>query len=128
MIALPSPPVSAIVTADRAGRSPRQALGPFDGHDSARGQIGIESDLVELGAIEAIEIDVHQRQPSAAVFVHERERRAGDFVWVDAQALGEASHEGGLAGPEIARQQDDGAGGQVLGEPVRDDAFRLPRS
>jgi hypothetical protein len=47
----------------------REALGPFDRHHTALRQIGIEPDLVELDAIQPVQIDMNQRQPAAAVLV-----------------------------------------------------------
>ena len=110
------------MTAIAVRRRPRKPFGPFDGQHSARGQLGVEADVVEIGTIEAVQIDVHQRQASAAVFVHERERRAGHFIWIDAEPAGKASHEDGLAGSEIARQQDDGARRQRRAQARRDQA------
>ena len=49
--------------ANGAGNIADHSLGPFDGDDAGRGQILIEADLVEVGAIEAVQIDVDERQP-----------------------------------------------------------------
>ena len=69
-----------------------------------------------VGALEAIEVDVDQRKAPTAVFVHERERRARHFLGIQAQPLGQAAHECGLARTQIARQQDDGPGLQIARE------------
>ena len=57
--------------ANGAGNIAGHALGPLDRDDAGRGQILIEADLVEVGAIEAIQIDVDR---AAAVRRDTRER------------------------------------------------------
>ena len=47
--------------ADGAGNMADHALGPFDGDDAGRGQVLIEANLVEIGAIEPVQIDVDER-------------------------------------------------------------------
>jgi hypothetical protein len=97
-----------------------ETLGPFDGHDALLRKIRIEADVVQVGAVEAIEIDVHERQSPAAVFMHERERRTGDLVAVHAKPFGESSDERGLTGAEVARQQQDRARPQLARQRTRD--------
>ena len=53
--------------ANGAGNDAGHSFGPFDGDDTDGGQILIEADLVEIGAIEPIQIDVDERQPSTAI-------------------------------------------------------------
>ena len=53
-----SPPRSVMFTIVASGIASRQPLGPLHRHDSRRRQILIEADLIEVGAIEAIQIDV----------------------------------------------------------------------
>ena len=86
----------------RIDNAPRQSLRPFDGDHAVRGQILIEADLIELGPIETIEIDVNQRQTPAALFVDERERRTGDVIGIEAETLSQPSHKCRLARSEIA--------------------------
>ena len=88
-----------------ASAMPGQPLGPFDRDHAVGRQILIEADLVELGAIKAIQIDMDQRQSAAAIFVDQRKRRAGHVVGIDAEAFRQSPHERGLARAEIAGQQ-----------------------
>jgi hypothetical protein len=101
---------------DAPRRPVREPLGPLDDDDAARRQVGIQADVVELGTIEAVEIEVDERQPPAGVLVDEREGRAGHFAGIEAQPLGQALHEYGLAGAEIAVQQHDGTSAQRVGK------------
>ena len=61
---------------------------------------------------QAIQIDVEERQPAAAILVHDRERGAADLLGIGAEAPGHATHERGLAGTERARQQHHVAGAE----------------
>lgn len=102
----------------------RQPLGPLDG-EHAVGRPGfLEPEVVGGGSLEPIEVRVIEGQPSSAVFVNEGEGGAADFVWIDAQAGGQASRERRLAGAERPCQEDDVAGLQPRGE-VAGDLLRL---
>src|SRR5262249_52255014 len=84
------------------------------------GEHAVDGDLVEAQVedlariVEAIEIDVKERQPPAAVFLDQRERRAAHFVTREAKPLGQPFHERGLSGAEIAIEQHDIAGAKRL--------------
>ena len=92
----------------RAGR------GSFSAHSIASTpSVGnlVQPQVVDLARIvQAIEIDVEQRQPAAAVFLDQRERRAADLVAARRRAFGQAAHERRLPRSEVAVQQDDRAG------------------
>ena len=81
----------------------------------------VQPEVVDLARIvEAIEIDVKQRQPAAAIFLDQRERRAADVVADDAEAFGEAADERRLPGAEIAGQQHDRLGVERAAELASD--------
>src|SRR6185436_10206875 len=93
-----------------------QLLRPLDRQHAAGGNL-VEAEISDLARIvESIQIDVIQRQPAAAVFLHQRERRAADLFARNAEALGQPLHERGLAGTEIAVQQHDVPSRQLVGE------------
>ena len=62
---------------ERAGWAARQAIGPFHGGHTRVGNLWVEADLIEIGAVEPVEVDMDQRQPSARELVHERESGTG---------------------------------------------------
>ncbi len=78
-----------------------ETLCPFDGGDAGRGEILIQADLIELRAIETIEIDVNERQASTAILMHEREGRTGHLIRIDRQPLGKSANEGCLPRSKI---------------------------
>jgi adenosylhomocysteinase len=76
------------------------------------------------GLLQAVEVQVHQggglpTRPLAPVVLGQGEGGAGDG-FIDAEAGGQALHQAGFAGAEIAQQQQDGrllgAGQQLLGQ------------
>ena len=93
-----------------------QALGPFERCHSVGGEILVQPDVVRIGAIQTVEIDVHKRKASTAVLVDKRESRTRDVVGGNAEPFGQAFDEGCLACTEIARKQDDRASGQLASE------------
>ena len=56
-------------------------------------------------ALEAVEVDMNERQEPAGIFVHQRKRRARHLVGVDSEAFGETLDEGRLASAKIPREQ-----------------------
>src|SRR5207247_3687981 len=78
--------------------------------------------------LEAIEIDVREREPSARVLGHDRERGAVDALGVDAEAAREPAHQAGLAGAQLADQADQlaAAGGAAERLAERLGLFRAP--
>ena len=89
----------------------RQAIGPLDREHTAL-QL-FEPLFVCGGSFESIEIDVIEGQPSASILVNEGERRAADLVRIEAQALGQSSHEGRLPRSKVPRQKQDVARDEV---------------
>src|SRR5262249_58709077 len=56
----------------------RQFFRPLNRQHAVSGDL-VEPEIVDLaGIVQAIEVDVEQRQPSAAIFLHDRERWAAD--------------------------------------------------
>ena len=81
----------AIRPLDREHPLPRQLAQAELSHVRARGQ--------------AVQIGVPQREPAAFVGGDEHERGA-DHARLDAEALGEAAHEGGLSRSEISDERE----------------------
>jgi hypothetical protein len=94
---------------DRAGRAARQAVGPFHGGHTRVGNIWVETDLIEIGAVEPVEIDMYERQTSARVLVDERERGTRDLVWVNPEASRQSFHKGGFPRSQVTGEQQHGA-------------------
>ena len=66
---------------DRPIGAQRELVGPFDDDDGALGENVLEAERFEIVQIaDAIEVDVIDAH-AAIVFVHQRERGAGDFVF-----------------------------------------------
>ena len=72
------------------------------------GEEFVEAQCVELARrVDAVQIDVELVHLGAAILVDEGERGAGDIVLRSGvQAFGDAFHQRGLAGAEIAAQDD----------------------
>ena len=68
-----------------------EAIGPFDCEDAT--VKFLESEFVDRGLLQTIQIDVIERETSASVFMHEGKRRAADFLRVDAESRGQSSNE-----------------------------------
>ena len=87
---------------------------PLDDGDAVVDQL-VEAQVVKvLNPVEAIHVDVPERQP-ALVFLHDREGRAG-HPFVDAQAVREPLRERGLARSEVADEQHEVAGHEEIAE------------
>jgi hypothetical protein len=69
---------------DRARRRPGQPFGPLDGQHTTRGELAVQTDVVEIGAIESVQIDMHQRQAATTIFMDESERWARHLIGIDA--------------------------------------------
>ena len=78
-----------------------QPVSPLDGQYPLACQLGIQANLVEIGAIQPIQINMHERQPPAAIFMDQGESRTGHFVGIEPQTVGEAADECRFARPEI---------------------------
>ena len=108
----------------RAIKRVREPIRPLDRQDAVSDAHLVEPQILGRRAIQAIEIDVVQREPAAAILVDQRERRAADLAGIDAQALGQAADERGLACAKIPGQQQHVAG--LAGR--RPALWRPPRS
>src|SRR5262249_12340729 len=85
---------------------PSSPLGPFDEPQSPRPRPLAESERLELGGVtKAVEIDVGDRQGPKLVQLDERIGRASNGFG-DAELPKKATREGGLPGPELAREID----------------------
>ena len=101
-----------MVTSTAPGTRVAQPVRPFHHHHAARRQVGIEADLVEVDALQPVEIEVQERQAAAGVLVDQGEGRAADHVVVEAEPGGQPAHEHGLADAEITAQQHHVPGGE----------------
>ena len=126
-LALHAPRLEAGVgNGDADGSADRSAkpLWPLDGRDTLIGEVLIESDLIQISAFQAIQVDMNQRQPAAPIFVDQRERGARDFAGIHAQTLGEPTDKRGLPGPQVASEKQDVSGLQRSGH-ARGDRARV---
>jgi hypothetical protein len=89
-----------------------QALEPFDRRDSVREQVIAQAEVVEGDALEAVEIDVKEREAAAMLLDH-GEGRAEDVIFSDIEAAGETLDEAGFADTEIAGESDQFATLQI---------------
>src|SRR5262245_39156236 len=93
-----------------------EALVPLDGADSLPVEELAQSQAVLLGRLQAVEIEMVERQAAAVVGHHEREARAAHALGIAAEPLCQAADENRLPGPERAGQADDVAGPHQLAE------------
>src|SRR5262249_47865424 len=82
-----------------------QALKPFDRGDAGGKQVFAQSQILEASRIEAIEVDVEERQTSM-VFLNKRKARAQDVLFAKSETAGQALDEAGLAGTQVADQPE----------------------
>src|SRR5881392_1277925 len=88
-----------------AGRQ-AEPVEPLHGrHPLAVEHVAQEGRLVAR-SVEAIEVDVREREPAARVLGHDRERWAVNPLGVDAEAAGEPAHQAGLARAQLADEAD----------------------
>src|SRR5687767_15394065 len=78
-----------------SARTIAPAIRPFDGDDVAGRNELVQPELGDFDGFEAIEIDVLQNATRPRVLLDQREGRAGHVGWCDAEAAGQAAHEGG---------------------------------
>src|SRR6476661_6830580 len=102
----------------RPHRRFRKALRPLDRHHRRRRHEVFQCEIRDLAWREAIEIHVLQRHLRPAILLNDGEGGAADLGGVDAEALGKSSDERGLAGAEVAVEQDRRAGRQLRDEPA----------
>src|SRR5215469_13422173 len=84
-------------------------LSPLDEQNAASIHQVIEGQGIQFAlGIDAVQVDVIKRQLRSAVFVNEREGRAGNALRLrSAKALGNAFYQGGLPCPQIAAEEHD---------------------
>src|ERR1700752_1119392 len=82
-----------------------QPLEPFDRRDAAREEILAQSQVVEPGLLEAIEVDMVERHAPAMLLDH-REGGAQDVLLAETEPGREPLDEAGLARTEIAYQPE----------------------
>ena len=107
------------VEARRRQRS-RRPLGPFDKDDRRLGDL-LAAELAQLaGAGEAVEIGMDDGADRGVVGLDEREGRARHLeVRIAGERPDHRPRQRRLAGPEPARQRDEIAGLQIVGEEAR---------
>src|SRR3954471_684903 len=90
--------------------------GPLDEGDPVGAQVVVEQRRVlVLKALQAVEVEVGDRQPPAHVALADREGGRGDGAG-DSEGAAGAADQGRLAGAELAREEDDVARPQALGD------------
>ena len=100
------------------------AVRPFDQHDGVLRQV-VEAELGEFGrARQAVEVGMHHRKLRQVVGLHQREGRARHLDRrIVREVADERAREHGLAGAEVARERDQVARLQRIGdvdhEPAR---------
>src|SRR5438552_3965071 len=102
-----------------AGRG-AEPVEPLDHRDALAVEHVAQERRLLARRLEAIEVDVREREPSARVFGHDRERGAVDALGVDAEAAGEPAHQAGLAGAQLADQADQLAAAGGTAERLAD--------
>ena len=100
-------------TAIACGKPDAEALGPFHRQHALPYAHLVQAQVVGGRRRQAIQIHVEERQPAAAILVHEGERRAADVLGIGAEAARHAADERGLAGAQRARQQHYVAGAET---------------
>ena len=95
-------------------------LAPLDDHDGVVVEQVGQVDVEDLGhRLHAVHVEVVEPEAGAVVLVGQRERGAGDGIG-DAEAAPEALGEGGLAGAQVAGEQQQVAGPQQGRERSRE--------
>lgn len=93
------------------------AVRPFDDHYAFLFQQLHKSNGFEIfGSVNAIRVEMKQRQPSAAIDVQKYESRAADGARVCAERGGKSADELGFAGAQLSLQRDTVAGDEGLCE------------
>src|SRR5438874_4001172 len=94
--------LEAIVGQQRSGTA-----GPLDHGDPAGFESLFPPGVRQVDSLEAVQVDVEEGKPSAAVLAHDDECRARDVGRVDAEADRNASREDRLSCPELAGSAED---------------------
>ncbi len=79
----------------------REAIGPLDRQHAA--MKFFQPQIVGRCPLQAIQIDVIQRQPSTSIFVHQRERRTAHLFGIDSESCSEPADERRLPRPKVSR-------------------------
>ena len=82
------------------------AIRPFDRDDAISSGKFFQPEVIDFPGLEPIQVNVIEGTARAGIFLDQRERRAGHFVGLAAEAAREAADERGLAGPELAVQEN----------------------
>src|SRR5690349_8100811 len=92
------------------GKQLRDAIRPFDDHNAALFEQFGEADGFEIfGPVDAVGVEMVDRELATGVDVEQNEGGTGDGAGVAAETADEAAHELGLAGAELAVEGDAGA-------------------
>ena len=110
----PPPICTEAVDVDRDGGEgrTRQAVGPFDREHAVFADV-VEPEVGGFGGGEAIQIRMEQRQASAAVLLHQRERRAADILVACAEAPRDTAYERRLARAKVTVEEQHVASGKT---------------
>jgi len=87
---------------DRVLESSRKSVRPFDGHHSSTAGHLVQAQIFNLARLQAIQIDVKERQAPTSILLNQRKRRTRDFSRIDAETLGHPFHECRFASAKIA--------------------------
>ena len=87
---------------DRIIEFPRQSVGPFNRHHSSTAGHLVQAQIFNLARLQAIQIDVKERQAPTAILLNQRKRRTRDFSRIYAETLGHPFHECRFASAKIA--------------------------
>jgi hypothetical protein len=95
-----------------------QALEPFDCRDPIGEQVIAQAEVVEGDALEAVEVDVKEREAAAMLLDH-GEGWAQNLILGKTEATGETFDEAGFADAEIAGESNQFATLQISSEASR---------
>jgi len=92
---------------DGAGKLTRKFFSPLDRKHGVSCNF-VQSEFLDFANIgEPIQIDMDEGDAAAAIFLHDRERRAVHDGWLEPEAFGKAPRKRSLACAEIAEHQND---------------------
>src|SRR5208282_1940310 len=92
-----------------------QALEPFHRGDAGRKQIFAKTQVIETGFIEAVEVDMEERQ-APVMLLNERESRAQNVLFAQREPMRQPLDEAGLARAELADEAEQLAPFQERGQ------------
>src|SRR5439155_24251838 len=94
---VPTPHLKAI-----GEQQPPRAVGPLDHRNPAGFKTLSPPGVRQVDSLEAVQVDVKERKPSASVLAKDDERRARDVRRIDPETDRNAAREDRLPRPELA--------------------------